>query len=130
MINGPGIGRVNYNGEYSGDDFADALLGAGASVALIELGPLSNPTVSPSAHVHLNWWAPYVQDDWKVTSNLTLNLGLRYEFIATPFEEQNSFIWPDFNAPGGALYIANHRLPRLMAVSIPSPRPRTLRSFT
>ena len=51
MVNGAGLGRVNYNGQYSGDVFADALLGAGASVALTELGPLSNPAVSPSASV-------------------------------------------------------------------------------
>jgi len=104
------LGRVNYNGQYSGDTFADALLGAGAGIALTQLGPLSNPTLQPEAHLHFNWMAPYVEDDWKVNDRLTLNLGLRYEFIATPFEEQNSFIWPDFSAPGGALYIANAKI--------------------
>jgi len=109
-IYNPGIGRINYNGQYSGDDFADALLGAGAAVDLVELGPLSNPLVNPGSHLHFNSWAPYVQDDWKANDRLTLNLGLRYEYIATPFEEQNSFLWADFNAPGGALYIANPKI--------------------
>jgi hypothetical protein len=33
------------------------------------------------------WYAPYIQDDWKINPNLTINLGLRYE-IDTPLVEQ------------------------------------------
>ncbi len=104
---GGALGRINYNGEYSGDNFADSLLGASPGISITELGPTSNANLGVQSHLHFNIYAPYVQDDWKVNDKLTLNLGLRYEFIATPFEEQNGFIWPDFSAPGGALYIAN-----------------------
>ena len=101
------LGRINYNGEYSGDNFADSLLGASPGIAITEVGPTSNANLGTQSHLVFHAYAPYVQDDWKVNDRLTLNLGLRYEFIATPYEEQNLFTWPDFNAPGGALYIAN-----------------------
>jgi Carboxypeptidase regulatory-like domain len=54
----------------SGDSFASFLLGTPSSG-----NALSNPAV-----FYKSWYvAPWVQDDWKVTKRLTVNLGLRYD---------------------------------------------------
>jgi hypothetical protein len=55
-------------------------------------------------------WAGYLQDDWRITPKLTLNLGMRYEF-ATPLVDRDNN-WSNFNpvtdsmvrATGGSLY--------------------------
>jgi trimeric autotransporter adhesin len=67
----------------TGNDFANFLLGLPAQ-----------ETVQYAFNgdaFHANGWDLFVTDDWKVRNNLTLNLGLRYEYVS-PFSEANNQI--------------------------------------
>src|SRR6266576_1383960 len=77
-------GLVTYGG--SGvNPFTSFLLGLGAT----SVSYINQPR--PPMDVY-NWETGYFfQDDWKVTPNLTVNLGLRYEFI-TPFIENRDLM--------------------------------------
>jgi len=35
---------------------------------------------------HANQWSSFFKDNWKVTRNLTVNLGMRFDFYGTPYE--------------------------------------------
>ena len=64
---------------------------SGNSIATILLG---NPTSGSDAiNVKTFWsdhyWAPFVQDDWKLTRKLTLNLGVRWDFMPGEVERNN-----------------------------------------
>lgn len=62
-------------GRYTGDDIGDLLLGLPFSLTA---------TTVPVIEWNQQAYAVFVQDDWKVRNDLTLNLGLRYEY-ATPY---------------------------------------------
>ncbi|MBI3693621.1 MAG: TonB-dependent receptor [Acidobacteria bacterium] len=49
-------------------------------------------------------YAGYFQDEWKATRNLTLNLGVRYDFVGPTFEENGTPRTLRFDRPGGYLF--------------------------
>lgn len=69
----------------TGFDFADFLLGMPQQTS-VQYGALQQG--QDNYHFRGNSWDLYVQDEWKIRGNLTLNLGVRYEYIS-PFTEIN-----------------------------------------
>ena len=74
---------TRFEAGYSGDGFADLLLG----IPNVVSGRLDIPTTNDLYNMY---YAGYVQDDWKASSDFTLNIGLRYE-VATPIVEIHGF---------------------------------------
>lgn len=68
----------------SGNDFADFLLGLPQQTSL-QLG-------TDSYDFRANSYDAYVQDDWRIRSNLTLLLGVRYEYNGPYTEAQDRIV--------------------------------------
>jgi hypothetical protein len=43
---------------------------------------------SEVGHFHQHNIMPYFQDDWRIKSKLTINLGMRYDYYSSPIEDQ------------------------------------------
>lgn len=90
----------------TGNAVADMLLGYYSGAAGFVPGPLSptDQAGNPQDHV-FSYFAPYVEDNWKVTQKLTMDLGLRWDYRAAAYEAHNHFFWRDTqNAEGGLCY--------------------------
>ena len=93
---GPTEGAYTFNGGYTGNDFADFLLGYANSYN--ELG------VQDHGFWNATSWAAYVQDNWRATRRLTLNLGLRWDGVPHTIEANNrgSNFYPNLWNPANA----------------------------
>jgi outer membrane receptor protein involved in Fe transport len=111
FVNRPN-GDFTFNGAFTGNAAADFLLGLPAQF---------RRTTANASQDGTGWsYAGYVQDEFRATANVTLNLGMRYE-LAQPFVEANDAInafhpgqqstrFP--NAPTGLVYPGDEGVPR------------------
>ena len=83
QADGNARGTFIFTGLNTGFDFADFLLGL-AQQTSVQFG-------NNNYHFRGNSWDLFVQDEWRLRGNLTLNLGLRYEYLS-PFSELNDHI--------------------------------------
>jgi outer membrane receptor protein involved in Fe transport len=95
----------------TGNSVADFLLGYYHDASTFQPGPFSPTDVAGNLNqYHFQYFAPYIQDDWKVTNRLTLNLGLRWDYRTVPFEQDNKMFWFDRANPLGGLCFADKGL--------------------
>ena len=89
-------GAYNFDGTYTGNDFADFLLGDAKSYT--ELG------VQDSGKWNNVSWAAYIQDNWRVNRRLTLNLGVRWDGVPHTYEANNRMgnFYPSLYNPAAA----------------------------
>jgi hypothetical protein len=74
-------GGFTFDGTFTGNDFADFLLGDSKQyqeLAVQDKGLWNNVS-----------WAAYVQDNWRVNRKLTVNLGLRWDGVPHTYEANN-----------------------------------------
>ncbi len=86
-------GYFHFNGAYTGNDFADFLLGFS--------NRYTEQAVQDSGYWNSKSYALYVQDNWRVNKRLTVNLGLRWDGIPHTYELHNrmSNFYPNLYNP-------------------------------
>ena len=111
-------GAFVFDGTVTGVDFADYLLGATTGA-----GNGYTQAAAQLLDSRTRYGGAYVQDTWKATPNLTLNLGLRWEAsmpwydtqgkIQTWVKGEQSTVFP--NSPLGLVYPGDPGIPKTLA---------------
>jgi hypothetical protein len=117
FFSGDDYGSYTFTGQFSGNAFADFLLGLPANTRYAQ-----NP---PDARPYTTQFAGYVQDDWRATPKMTVNYGLRYDLRPPYLDRGNQLANFDRNFPGGRIIVANDAAKALIPQSVKSAVPNT-----
>lgn len=92
-------GVFNFNGQASGEEYADFLL---SHTRTKQFGA---PPDGGELKMRDNLMAFFFTDDWKLSQNLTLNWGVRYEYHIHPYAYNLNMVnwWPDRYTGVGSL---------------------------
>ena len=100
-------GRFNFDGRYTRQPLLPAAQRGGAAFADFLLGTMNNSESqvgAPIADFRSNYYAVYIQDNWKMTPNVTVDFGLRWEYDQ-PFTDVDDkivnidYVWDNSRAP-------------------------------
>ena len=127
-IGSDAYGQYDFSGVYTGFGYADFLLGIPQTTSVT--------VPSPNRHLRGTTMGIYAQDQFKVSSRLTLNLGLRWE-LAQPYTDTKGALYaysPEVNAlvvPDTGASIVNPLFPKSIPVVTASKAgyPKNLVSF-
>ena len=106
------LGNFGFDGVATGTgpgfDVADFLLGIYARAGASTPGPLTPSGVLGNPYEYnFKYFASFIQDDWKATKRLTLNMGLRWDLRSEPYETHDHFGWIDLTNPHGGICIVD-----------------------
>jgi hypothetical protein len=96
-----GAATFNFSNANGNPEFANFLLG--------QADTYTQQSKDTIPYLHYVNFEAYVQDDWKVTPRLTLNLGVRYSYFASPSDSNNTLVNFDpnvFNPANAPVIIA------------------------
>jgi hypothetical protein len=82
-----GVPSVSFTGLFTSNSLGDFLLGDPLN-ATASVGDSSQDLIS-------NFYAGFLQDNWRVRPSLTFNIGLRYEYSQTPWDRSSKTGWFD-----------------------------------
>src|SRR5262249_45019869 len=77
-------GQMTFNREFTADPQNRAATGDGFAEFMLGLAAAGNLGNENGENLMANSFAAFIQDDWKLSPRLTVNLGLRYDVFFAP----------------------------------------------
>jgi Carboxypeptidase regulatory-like domain/TonB dependent receptor-like, beta-barrel len=85
-ISGQARGFYNFTGGFSQNPQSRANSGSGLADFLLGIPATTQLSRTLLGDIRYHYVAGYLQDDWRVSARLTLNVGVRYELFTHPYE--------------------------------------------